>query len=88
MASDPGQYGGPITRQARRARPVTPNDARDLPDGASRGLYVGASGDLTVVLAAGGAPVTLVGHPVGYAPLQVRRVLATGTTAASLVALY
>ena len=32
-----------------------------------------------------GTPVLLRAHPVGYCPLQVRAVMATGTTASSIV---
>jgi hypothetical protein len=32
--------------------------------------------------------VTLAAHPIGYLPVQVSRVLATGTTATSIVALF
>ena len=73
---------------ARRAEAVTPNDAADL-TAYAKALYVGQAGDLKIlpVGAADGAPVTLKNHPVGYAPIQTRRVLATGTTAAHIVAL-
>ena len=50
-----------------------------LPDGWARDVAV------TMV---GGATVTLKGAPVGILPLRVARVLATGTTAADLVAVW
>lgn len=74
---------------ARRAEAVTPSDTVDL-TAYAKALYVGVSGDVKLIPAgaAGGAAVTLKNHPVGYLPVQCSRVLATGTTAASLVALY
>lgn len=86
---------------ARRAIAVTPSDTLDVTnaagDGArgyAKGLYIGVTGNV-VVIAAGdntnsgaGTPVTFTAHPVGYIPLQVRRVKATGTSATNIVALY
>ncbi|RZJ98170.1 MAG: hypothetical protein EON88_01280 [Brevundimonas sp.] len=71
---------------ARRAEPVTPSDTVDLTTYA-KALYLGSGGDLTVIPASGGSAVTLKAHAPGYAPIQVRRVLATGTTASFIVAL-
>ena len=50
-------------------------------------LYVGVSGDLKVITAAGNE-VLFVGVPVGFFPVQVNKVLSTGTAAASVVALW
>lgn len=74
---------------ARRAEVVTPSDTTDLPNTA-KALYVGVAGDVRLVPVAspGGAAVTLVGHPAGYLPIQCARVLQTGTTAGSIVALF
>lgn len=68
------------------AAPVTPDDGADLPI-ASRAVYVGSPGDLVVTMV-GGSTVTLRGVPAGILPLRVARVLATGTTAADLVAVW
>lgn len=80
---------------AQRSLAVTPNDGADLVTPANvgdkrcRGLYVGAAGSLVVTLWSDTASVTLVAVPAGtLLPLQARRVHATGTTAASIVALY
>lgn len=77
------------TAPARGAAAVTPSDTVDLSVWA-KALYVGEAGDLSVIPAGDGAltAVTLRNHPVGYAPVQVRRVLATGTTAGDIVALF
>lgn len=72
---------------ATRAEAVTPHDTNDL-DAATRGLYVGTAGALTVITA-GGDTVTLVAVPAGsILPLSVTRVLATGTDADDIVALW
>jgi len=58
----------------------------------AKALYVGTAGDITLVtagdLSVAGTPVLFKAVPVGTLPVQVRRVLATGTTATDLVALY
>jgi len=66
---------------------VTPSDSADLAK-VSRGLYVGASGDVKVDLASG-ETVTFVALAAGIVhPLQVRRVYSTDTTATDIVAVY
>lgn len=72
---------------ARRLEAVTPHDVIDLAV-VAKALFVGTGGDLRILPALGGAAVTLKDHPPGYAPVQTRRVLATGTTAADIVALF
>lgn len=65
---------------------VTPNDATDLSE-VTRALYVGGGGALVVVLHSG---AELVLQNVGAGtllPLRVRRVKATGSTAAGVVGL-
>lgn len=78
----------------RRGFKVTPDDNKDLPSSSgtalyAKALYIGASGDVAVIAADDkvGTVVIFVAHPIGYLPLQVRRVLNTGTTASSIVAL-
>ena len=81
--------------QTSRAATVTPSDTVDIPNIASSTtrnngcvLYVGSGGDLKV-LTAGGDEVTFVGFPTGgFLPVQVVRVFATDTTAASILALW
>ena len=74
---------------ARRAVAVTPSDGADLSVWA-KALYLGQGGDLRITPAGAetGETVTLKNHPAGYVAVQARRVLATGTTAAFIVALY
>lgn len=71
---------------------ITPNDSVDL-TAIAAGIYVGVAGDVVVDLAGAipGAPgttqVTLKAVPVGILQVGVKRVWATGTTAASIVGL-
>lgn len=68
------------------AAAVTPHDDNDLAVPATR-LYVGVSGHLTLLLAGDTAVVLYKNVPVGWTrPMQVRRVMATGTTATDIVA--
>lgn len=76
-----------ISAPAQGGFAITPSDAADLST-ETRGLWVGGSGDLAVVLAAGDE-VVLAGAVGGSVlPLRVKRVKATGTTATQLVGLY
>ena len=78
--------------QAGGAAAVTPSDTANIPSisgGTNNGcvLYVGASGDLKVTTV-GGNDVVFVAVPIGFFPVNVLKVWATGTTAASVVALW
>ncbi len=72
---------------ARRAGVVTPSDETNLQD-VAKALYVGGAGDLRLIPAGGSEAVTLKNHPVGYVAVQAKRVLATGTTASHILALF
>lgn len=72
---------------ARRLADVDPHDDNDLIIYA-KALYLGQGGDLRIIPAGGAEPVTLKNHAHGYVAVQVRRVLATGTTATQIVALF
>lgn len=67
-----------------RAVAVTPSDSTVI--GQTSGLYIGTTGSLTVQDDTG--IVTYANHPAGYAPLRVTKVLASGTTAGGILALY
>jgi hypothetical protein len=69
------------------ARAVTTSDTVMLPNGICRFLYVGVTGDVTV-LTAGGSTVTFKAAPVGRLDVQCQRVNATSTTATNILALY
>ena len=66
---------------------VSPNDSVDLAQ-VSRALYIGGSGDVAVQMK-DGSTGTLVGVPGGQVlPVRAVRVLATGTTATNIVAVF
>lgn len=79
--------------QAGRAAAVTPSDTLNIPSvdgGVNDGcvLYVGTTGNLTVVTT-GQDVVTFVNVQGGsFIPVQVFKVLSTGTTALNIVALW
>lgn len=75
------------TGSAHALAPVTPDDVTELPRGVARGVYVGGAGDLVIEDGAG-AVVTIVSGDHQYHPVIARRVLATGTTATAILALY
>jgi hypothetical protein len=78
--SDPTIVGPGVSAVA-----VTPSDAADLAY-TTRMLYIGGAGNLTVKMA-DGVNCTFTAVPAGSTlPLRVTRVLATGTTATSIVA--
>lgn len=67
--------------------PVVPSNTEDLPS-ATKALFVGEGGDVTLVPVRGTTPVTFRNLAAGsILDVRVRAVRATGTTAASLVGL-
>lgn len=75
------------TAPAHDAIAVVPSDATVIPT--TRSLYIGVTGNIAVRMA--DQPVTTVTFlavPVGILAIQVDQVLSTGTTAASILALY
>ena len=82
-------HGRDASGPARRAAMVTPSDTVDL-TAYAKALYVGAAGNVRVLTVGGedGDAVTFANHPVGWLPVQVRRVMATGTTATQIVAAF
>lgn len=76
------------TAPAVGAAAVTPSDSTDLPR-IARALYVGVSGNISVICEDGGTAVTFTGLSAGQIlPVRVKRVRSTSTTATSIVALY
>jgi len=72
---------------ANDAAAVTPSATATLAQ-TTRFLYVGASGSLNVVTAAG-TTVAFAAVPAGTTiPVRVNKVLATGTSASGIVALW
>ena len=82
-------HGRDASGPARRAVAVTPSDTVDLTTYA-KALYIGVAGNVRVLTvgAEDTDAVTFANHPVGWLPVQVRRVLATGTTATQIVAAF
>lgn len=80
MGLIPQQDGPPVSAFA-----VTPSDSANLPK-ITRGLWVGTTGDLTVMFANDTVPVLLKGV-IGLLPGAFVRVYATGTNATNIVAL-
>ena len=76
-----------LSSPAKKAFAVTPNDGADL-SVVARAIYVGSSGDLVVILADDTSTVTFSNIPVGWHPIRAKRIYSTGTTAASIVAVY
>ena len=80
-------YPTNLTAPAREGAAVTPSDATDLAV-LPRALYVGQGGAVAVSLA-GGQNIIFTGVQGGtILPVRARRVLATGTTATAIVALW
>lgn len=77
-----------VTSPAENAVAVTPHDSTDLTY-ATRALYVGGAGNLSVETVGGQSAVVFVGVTAGtILPIRVTRVNSTSTTATSIVALY
>lgn len=74
--------GDDLLAPASYAAVVTPSDSTDLPT-ASKRLWVGSAGDVTLVTVAG-VTVTYGSVPAGtYLQVRAARVKATGTTTAA-----
>ncbi len=75
------------TASAASGAAVTPSDTAALP--MTRAVYVGGTGNLAVQLWRDTNPVLLVSVQAGtLLPIRIRKVLETGTTATSIIALY
>jgi hypothetical protein len=81
-------HGAGLESPAFDAAAVTPHDTNDLTFTA-RALYVGTGGDVAAILKGDAAAVTFKNVPAGsILPVAAKRVLATGTTAANILALW
>ncbi len=88
MARDLFNRPDDLDSPAYFAAAVAPNDGSDLSI-VTRGLYVGVSGNVSVLMAGDGGAVTFTAVPAGAVlPIAVSRVKATGTTATSIVAIW
>ena len=68
-------------------RSITPADATDLPLQGCRAIYVGVTGNISVVDLTG-ATTVFPNVAVGVLPVQAKGINATLTTATDLIALY
>ncbi len=67
---------------------ITPNDSTDFSPDYTDGIYVGGSGNLSVLDGDGDA-VTFVGLAAGVIhPIRTRRVRSTSTTATNIIGLW
>ena len=76
---------------AANATAIVPADSDLANDDFTRFIYVGGTGDLTVMMAddKGDSIVTFVAVPAGAVlPLRVKQIRATATTATSIVAMF
>lgn len=81
------QHSIGLSAPAVDAAQVNPSNSQDLVH-VTRAVYIGTGGDLAVELA-NGTRITLPNSVGGMMyPLRVRKVLSTGTTASSIVALW
>ncbi len=87
-AQDPyAQRSVPVGSQARSAFALTKSDSLDQP---FKALYIGVTGDVTILpinATDDSQTILFKAHPVGYMPVQGRRVMATGTSATNIVGL-
>lgn len=80
-------YAASLNAPAFTATAITPSDSTDL-GFTCRAVYVGTAGNLAVRMKGSATTVTFVNCAAGsILPLRLDRVLATGTTASSLIAL-
>jgi len=76
-------YFGPV----RQAFAVTPHNTNDLSQ-ITRAVYLGASGDLNVLLVGDSTPVVFKGLAAGvFHPMRAQKILVTSTTAADILGL-
>lgn len=76
-----------VSSSVEDALAVTPSDSANLSKGATKGIYIGGAGDLSVILSSG-TTIAFTGLSVGFHPISATRVRATGTTATNIVAVY
>jgi hypothetical protein len=75
-----------LSEPGANAASITPNDTADI-SFVSRFIYVGGAGNLTVVI--GGQTITFEAVPAGtLLPVRASRIMATGTSATFLVAMW
>lgn len=76
-----------MTGPAENAFAITPHNTNELAY-VPRGIYVGAGGSIAVVLVNGDSASFANVAAGTVLPIRAKQVLATGTTASSLIGLY
>jgi hypothetical protein len=71
---------------AKYAVAITPSDVTVIPE--PRGIYVGVAGDVAMVLPGKTGAVTFRAMTNGEHPFAPIQIMATGTTATDILALY
>lgn len=79
-------YPNSLLSPASNAYPVTPDDTGDLAY-FSRALNVATSGSVRLTTVRGDEVTVFIAAGITF-PIRARRIWATGTTAANIVALY
>ena len=86
MMTTSQNYSTVMTTFPQRAQVVTPDD--DVTFSEPNVIYVGTAGTVVVEPVVGGNTVSFVVLAGAAVPIQVRRVLAAGTTATNLVRVW
>jgi len=73
-----------LASPARASEIITPSDVAELAH-ATRSIYVGTGGDVTLRMVSGEAVTLTNAQPGAFYPIRVIQVLATGTTASNLL---
>jgi len=82
------KYGPDLDTPAEHAFSVTPSDTNELAY-VTRQLYVGVTGDVTVILYRDTTPVLFKSVPGGTTlRIRVKQVMSAGTNASQILALY
>lgn len=89
FASDGSTLHDRLTAPALRVRAVDPNSGNDFELGTCKALYVGTGGSVELVAEQDSSPVIFTNVPDGsFIPVRTKQVLAAGTTASDILALY
>lgn len=88
MADAFSSHEASLASPAEHGAAVTPDDDNDLAN-ATRALWIGGTGDISVIFVGQSTAVLLESIPAGtLLPIRVARVLSTNTTATEIVALW
>ena len=85
LAGSNASGSGDATISAVDGAAITPSDSVVIQT--TRSIYVGVTGNLTLTMLSGNV-VTFPNVPVGIFPAQATKIMATGTTASGIVAMY